>query len=371
MLPVEERRPQPSGDMRRTPLLALVLALASIVACRGPSTELPAGRVTLALSGDTNGYNIAVNPSLEGSDLLEGVSEVLADADVFVFNYEGTLIDPSDAPQHCRTSEIQSTFVSPPSFARRLAVRPQVVATLANNHAMDCGPEGLAQTRKAFEEAGVLTVGAGSNLAEACQPAEVTVNGVDVSLFAYFLPDVSGQLQEVVATEETPGVATMDGCGAEAAVRAAAAQKAVVVSLHSHAGQSWTYNTAPEHLSAVRHLLEWGADVVVSHGPHFPQGVVADAGGVGFLSLGNFLFRPDYTMPPEAHQSLLAVVAMADSRVVESRLYPLELTSDGLPVLARGQTSRQILELVSGLSQEHGGVISLQDSFADVQMGGP
>jgi poly-gamma-glutamate synthesis protein (capsule biosynthesis protein) len=312
-----------------------------------------------------------VNPSLEGRDLLEGVGQVLEDADVFVFNHEGTLIEPGDAPQHCRTFEKQSTFVSLPAFARRLAVMPHVVATLANNHAMDCGPEGLAQTREAFAEAGVLTVGAGSNLAEACQPAEVTVNGVDVSFFAYFLPDASRELGEVVATEQTPGVATMDGCGAEAAVRAAAAEEAVVVSLHSHAGESWTYDTAPEHLSAVRHLLEWGADVVVSHGPHFPQGVVTDAGGVGFLSLGNFLFRPDYTMPPEAHQSLLALVGMDDSRVAEARLYPLELTSGGLPVLAHGQTSQQILELVSGMSEEHGGSISLQDGFGVVQAGDP
>jgi poly-gamma-glutamate capsule biosynthesis protein CapA/YwtB (metallophosphatase superfamily) len=355
----------------RAPLLALVLALIWAVACGDASTAPPEGRLRLALVGDTNGYNIAGNASLEGRDLLEGVNEVLEGADVFVFNHEGTIIEPGDAPQNCRTYETQSTFASPPTFAHRLAVMPHVVATLANNHAMDCGPEGLAQTRKAFEEAGILTVGAGSNLAEACQPAEVTVNGVDVSFFAYFLPDVAGRLQQVVATEDGPGVATMDGCGAEVAVRAAAAHEAVVVSLHSHAGQSWTYDTAPEHLAAVRHLLEWGADVVVSHGPHFPQGVVADAGGVGFLSLGNFLFRPDYTMPPEAHQSLLAFVEMNGSRVAETRLYPLELTSDGLPVLARGQTSRQILELVSGLSQEDGGSISLQDGSGVVQMGGP
>jgi poly-gamma-glutamate synthesis protein (capsule biosynthesis protein) len=357
--------------MRRALLVALALALVWSVACRGAATEPQSGRVRIALAGDTHGYNIATDPSLGGRDLLEGVGEVLDDADILVFNHEGTLIDPSDAPQDCRTYEIQSTFASPPAFARRLAVMPHVVATLANNHAMDCGPEGLAQTRKAFAEAGVLTVGAGSNLAEACQPAEVTVNGVDVSFFAYFLPDASGQLEEMVATVHTPGVATMDGCGAEADIRAAAAEKAVVVSLHSHAGQSWTYDTAPEHLSAVRQLLDWGADVVFSHGPHLPQGVVTEAGGAGFLSLGNFLFRPDYAMPPEAHQSLLALVEMDGSRLAEARLYPLELTSDGPPVLAHGQTSRQILELVSGLSQEYGGSIGLQDGFGVVQVGKP
>ena len=357
--------------MSRAPLLAIVLGLLSSVACGDTSTAPPEGRLRLALVGDANGYNIAANASLEGQDLLEGVSEVLQGADVFVFNHEGTLIEPGAAPQNCRTWEIQSTFHSPPAFAHRLAALPHVVATLANNHAMDCGPEGLVQTRKALDEAGILTVGAGSDLEEACQPAEITVNGVDVSFFAYFLPDLAGQLQEVVATENGPGVATIDECDAEAAIRAAAAHEAVVVSLHSHAGQSWAYDTAPEHLSAVRHLLEWGADVVVSHGPHFPQGVVTDSGGVGLLSVGNFLFRPDYVMPPEAHQSLLAVVQVEDSRATETRLYPLEVTNDGLPVLAPEEASRQVLELVSRLSQEYGGSISLQDGFGLVGMAGP
>jgi hypothetical protein len=62
---------------------------------------------------------------------------------------------------------------------------------------------------------------------------------------------------------------------------------------------------------------------------------------------------------------------MDDSRVAEARLYPLELTSGGLPVLAHGQASRQILELVSGMSEEHGGSISLQDGFGVVQAGDP
>ena len=351
-------------DVKRTCAACALLALAAAAACGGASEPQPvAGQVRLAFVGDTNGYNIADDPLLEGRDLLAGVDKVLDDVDLFVFNHEGTLIEPADAPSRCRTYETQSTFAGSPAFANRLTVRTRALATMANNHAMDCGPEGLAQTRQALDEAGILTVGAGSSLDEACRPVELAINGVDIAFFAYFVQDLRGVLGEVVATAGRPGVATMEGCGAEAAVKAVAPRTVVVVSLHTHVGPSWTYDTAPEFVSAVRRLLESGADVVVAHGPHFPQGVLAEGDGLAFLSLGNFMFRPGYVMEPEAHQSLLAVLGLGEAGVTEARLYPVEVTQEGLPVLAQGPTSQEILALVGELSKEYGVTIAAEDGF--------
>jgi poly-gamma-glutamate capsule biosynthesis protein CapA/YwtB (metallophosphatase superfamily) len=332
--------------------------------------ERPGGpSVTLAFAGDTHGYNIVDDPSLEGHPLLAGVSEVLDGADLVVFNHEGVLIEDDDARAQCRIFQTQSTFASLPSFAERLGLGPRAVASLANNHAMDCGPEGLVQTLKAFKEAGILTLGAGSNLAEACQPVELTLNGVDIALLSYFLQDPSTMEVDIAASEQSPGVATMAGCGAETAVRALADERVVVVSLHAHVGPSWTYAAAAEHLAAVRQLLDWGADVVVSHGPHFPQGVLLEANGVGLLSLGNFMFRPDYTMPPGARQGLLGLLEVSDEGVVETRLYPIEVTGEGLPVLADKAASREILALVGRLSDDYGTTIAVQDGFGLVESG--
>ncbi len=346
------------------------LATAAALACaRSPAGEPEAVSVRLAFVGDTHGYNIAVNPALEGRDLLTGVREVLDRADVFVANHEGVLIEPEDAPAHCRTFERQSTFASPPDFATRLAVSPHSVATLANNHAMDCGPEGLRQTREAFAEANILTVGAGSFREEACRPAEVTAKGVHIVLLSYLLWDPSLGVEQAVATEEGSGVATIESCDAEAVIASLSEQDVVAVSLHAHVGPSWSHITAPEHLSAVRQLLEWGADVVVSHGPHFPQGVLVEEGGLAFLSLGNFMFRPDYTLPSEARRSFLALVelSMSDGQVQRALLYPLEITGEGLPVWARGSVAQEILELIGRLSAEYGVELDVQDGFGVVE----
>jgi poly-gamma-glutamate capsule biosynthesis protein CapA/YwtB (metallophosphatase superfamily) len=374
LTPTLEAAPTPAAPV--TPTVALPspspTAALTIPAMATPELpEQPGGpSVKLAFAGDTHGHNIVDDPSLEGHPLLAGVNEVLEDADLVVFNHEGVLIEDDDARAYCRTFQMQSTFASLPSFAERLGLGPRAVASLANNHAMDCGPEGLAQTLKAFKEAGILTVGAGSNLGEACQPVELTLNGVDIALLSYLLQDPSTMEVDIAATEQSPGVATMAGCDAETAVRALADEHVVVVSLHTHVGSSWTYATAAEHLAAVRQLLDWGADVVVSHGPHFPQGVLLEANGVGLLSLGNFMFRPDYTMPPDAHQGLLGLLEVSDEGVVETRLYPIEVTGEGLPVLAEKAASGKILALIGRLSDDYGTTIAVQDGFGLVELGG-
>ena len=352
----------------------LVLIVAALVGagvgCAGRSTgDLSGASVRLVFVGDTHGHNIAANPALEGRRLLAGVSEVLDGADVVVFNHEGTLIESSDVQEHCRTFERQSTFATSPTFAELLALKSRAVAGLANNHAMDCGPEGLTQTQLAFAEVGVLTAGAGSDLSEACRPVEMRVDGVDIAFLSYLHWNAPAELEHVAASEDAPGVATLDGCDSEATVRRLAPESVVVVSLHAHFGSSWTRDTAPEHLSAVRRLLEWGADVVVSHGPHLPQGVLADEGRLAFLSLGNFMFRPDYRMPPEAHQSLLALVELRNGRVAEARLYPVDVTAEGLPVLTRPPASSELLALISGLSAKYGASIVVQDGFGVVRIG--
>ncbi len=348
-------------------VLALVIAVAACA--EGPADRGGQDRVRIAFVGDTHGYNIITNPALDDRDLLEGVEEVLDGVDVLVLNHEGTLIEANDVAKHCRTFASQSTFAAPPSFARRLPSEPRAVASLANNHALDCGPQGLAQTRAALAEAGILAVGAGSRLDEACQPARLTVNGVPMAFLAYLLADFAMIPADIVASAEGPGVATMDRCNAETVIRALAPQAVVIVSLHAHVGSSWTHATTPEHLTAVRSLLCWGADVVASHGPHFPQGVLAQGDGLAFLSLGNFMFRPDYDMPSAAHKSLLALLEVSEG-VSEARLYPLEVTAEGLPVLAAEPASQEILELVTQLSTQHGTSIQMRDGFGLLSMDG-
>lgn len=59
------------------------------------------------------------------------------------------------------------------------------IATLSSNHMFDQGPYGVLDTVNGLRALGIATVGAGSNLAEAREPAIVEKNGIKVGVLAY------------------------------------------------------------------------------------------------------------------------------------------------------------------------------------------
>jgi hypothetical protein len=334
-------------------LAALVFGAAAALLCAQPAVPARAGAnsATIAFSGDTHGYNIIDNEALGGHDLLAGVRDALGSADVFVFNHEGTLIDAEDRAASCRTFDDQSTFAVDPAFAQRIEFAGPAIATLANNHSMDCGPAGLAQTKAAMAKAGVHVVGAGSNLAEACRPLELSVDGVPFAFLSYLVQDEPHV--ESIATAKDPGVATIAACNAEAQVRGLATDHVVVVAIHVHIESSWRYGVAADHLRAAKDLLRWGADAVVSSGPHFPQAVMQRGGGAILFGLGNFMFQPGYRMPMEAHRSVLALVRFAPAGLVETRVYPVELLADGTPLLGGPPFVDFVQSLIDRLSDPY------------------
>ncbi len=112
------------------------------------------------------------------------------------------------------------------------------IAGLANNHTLDAGPAGLADTVQALDLAGVAALGAGKDSASASAPLVQTVRGLKVAFLAY----------NAVASPDPaqPGwtVAPWQREAALAAVRRAAVQSdAVVVSLH----WGYEYRTESRH----------------------------------------------------------------------------------------------------------------------------
>jgi poly-gamma-glutamate synthesis protein (capsule biosynthesis protein) len=322
----------------------------------------------MAFVGDTHGYNIVAFDSPVRKDMLSGVDDVLQETDVFVFNHEAALVGAKEEAERCGPVVGQSTFAVPASFAEGIGRDGLVVAGMANNHALDCGSDGLAQTVAAFARAGIATVGAGLDRQEACRPLEVEVLGLRLAFLAYFLPGSELTRERVVAAgPDGPGVATIDRCDARTVLRDVRERADfVVVLLHVHVGNSWSSQPAPDHVAAVRQLRQWGADLVVADGPHFPQGLLAEDDWLALLSMGNFMFRPDYLMPLQAHRSFIALVDVQDGRLIRTRLYPIEIRADGLPALVGQQESLEILEQLDELSRVYGTTVSVDDGVGIV-----
>ncbi|MFC6993463.1 CapA family protein [Haladaptatus sp. GCM10025707] len=158
------------------------------------------------------------------------------------------------------------------------------VATLANNHSFDYGPEGVFETIAACEEAGLATVGAGEDASDALAPVRTTVAGsVDLAVFSVCEREFG------VAGAETPGTAWSDHPAIDDAIRDAAETADVVVVL-GHGGVEYVPFSPPARRSRLRDFVDAGADLVVGHHPHVAQGWERYEDGLVFHSLGNFLF---------------------------------------------------------------------------------
>lgn len=147
------------------------------------------------------------------------------------------------------------------------------VAILANNHAMDYGRDGLADTLAALRRAGIRSVGAGSSMKEAISPVSLPLpHGSTLHIFAYGSP-TSGVPEGWAATSDGPGVAYLPDLSmrtADALLEDIQAAKApgslVVVSLHW--GSNWGYEVPAEQVRFARRLIDGGADLIFGHSSH-------------------------------------------------------------------------------------------------------
>ncbi|HJW33468.1 MAG TPA: CapA family protein [Holophagaceae bacterium] len=147
------------------------------------------------------------------------------------------------------------------------------LAILANNHAMDYGREGLADTLAALQGAGIRTAGAGASVVGAFSPTPVPLRGGGtLEVFAYGSP-TSGVPESWAASGEGSGVAFLPDLSLHTAdalledIQAAKQPgKLVLVSLHW--GSNWGYEVPAEQVTFARRLIDGGADLIFGHSSH-------------------------------------------------------------------------------------------------------
>ncbi|MEV6804809.1 CapA family protein [Streptomyces sp. NPDC051132] len=155
------------------------------------------------------------------------------------------------------------------------AARPDVCA-LANNHVLDFGPAGLAETLDRLAAAGLRTAGAGRDADAAWRPAAVPLRtGGRVLVFSFGMPS-SGIPRGWAATADRPGVAFAAAPTPAAAADFAARLRRtgrpgdlVVASVHW--GPNWGYAVPRDEIRFAHALVDAGTDVVHGHSSHHPR----------------------------------------------------------------------------------------------------
>ncbi|QAY66421.1 CapA family protein [Paenibacillus protaetiae] len=161
------------------------------------------------------------------------------------------------------------------------------LVTLANNHTLDQGVEGLLDTMKHLDEAGIQHVGAGHDDMEAFQPVIIEKNGIKIAYIGLskVVPDVSWK-----ADKNKPGVAeTYDTTRAVAAIKSAKEQADLVVVM-VHWGVERSDKPEAYQRDFAKQYIDAGADLIIGSHPHVLQGFEMYKGKWIAYSLGNFIF---------------------------------------------------------------------------------
>ncbi|BCR06252.1 hypothetical protein DESUT3_33210 [Desulfuromonas versatilis] len=155
------------------------------------------------------------------------------------------------------------------------------VCALGNNHVLDWGYAGLAETLRVLDQTGIRHAGAGASRRETEAPAVVALPGKGrgrVLVFSFGAAS-SGIPGGWAATDDRAGVALLPDFSAttieQIRRRIAAARRPgdlVIASLHW--GGNWGYAIPHPHRSFAHRLIdEAGVDLVHGHSSHHPIGI--------------------------------------------------------------------------------------------------
>jgi poly-gamma-glutamate capsule biosynthesis protein CapA/YwtB (metallophosphatase superfamily) len=192
-------------------------------------------------------------------------------------------------------------FRSPPAGVEALRAIGTTVAGVANNHALDFGPEALVDTLVHLRDAGIASAGAGMDAEEARRGALVRVEDMTIGVLA-----LSDHPAAFAATGDAPGIAYADlRRGLPDWVPAALAAlrgEADLVLAFPHWGPNMTVRPDSWQRRRALELVEEGADAVAGHSAHVFHGIELVAGRSVLYDLGDAL--DDYAVDGELRNDL-------------------------------------------------------------------
>jgi poly-gamma-glutamate capsule biosynthesis protein CapA/YwtB (metallophosphatase superfamily) len=220
--------------------------------------------------------------------------------DVRVINLETSIT----SSRHFAPGKSVHYRMSPGNVGCVAAARPAACA-LANNHVLDFGRSGLADTLQALSGAGLRAVGAGPDRDAARRPACVPVGGGGRAVIVSCGTACSGIPAGWAAATGRPGVNLLPGLSSATAgdvlgqVQAAKRPGDIAV-VSIHWGSNWGYGVDADQVRFTHQLIDGGVDVVHGHSSHHPRPIEVFRGKLILYGCGDCI--DDYEGIP-GHQA--------------------------------------------------------------------
>lgn len=217
--------------------------------------------------------------------ITEYIQQEMVSADMTVINNEFPFSTRGE-----KAPDKQYTFRVEPSYVNALLDMGVDVASLANNHALDFGPDALLDTFTTLDEAKIPYVGAGATKERAEEAIFVEAGGRKVGVLSAsrVIPVVEWNIENC-----QPGLfCTYDSTRLVQRIKEIESQCDYVVVFVHWGLEKKTY---PEEYqrNLAKQYIDAGADLVVGNHSHVPQGIEYYNGVPIVYCLGNYIFNPN------------------------------------------------------------------------------
>lgn len=314
--------------------------------------------------GDT-GFGESYQPSSffesrEYGYFLEKVNPLLSGADLVIANLETPLTDLAESPFSGEKDYIhRGNPHETPAVMKNHNIR---FVSLANNHTLDCGVEGLSQTLQVLAENDIECFGAGMNSSQAFKPLHYNLMIDDHSLRLIVASGFEYRRRydskyHFYAGDNRGGVNRWKIKNATEQIRAIRQEdRDAFIVAFPHWGRNYRFKTRGQTKLA-HALIDAGSDLVVGHGAHTLQEIERYRGKWIIYSLGNFVFNSPgrYTSENAAPFSLAACLSALDrdgKLALTLRLYPILSDNQQTGYQPRPVTQEE-MDSVRGIILQH------------------
>ncbi len=260
--------------------------------------------------------------------------------------------------------------MSPDNMACITAAKIDCCA-LANNHVLDWGYAGLAETLGSLGKAGIKSAGAGPGVEAAQAPAVIELPGKGRVIVFSLGSETSGIPWQWAASEKKPGVNLLKDFSLNTVRQITRQVRAVkqpgdVVVASIHWGGNWGYDVADDYTGFAYSLIDdAGVDIIHGHSSHHPKGLQVYRNKLVIYGCGDFLNDYEGISGYEAFRDDLTLmyfvrVDPASGNLVSLNMLPMQIKRFRLN-RASGKDVQWLKEVLDRESRKWGARIEMKD----------
>jgi poly-gamma-glutamate capsule biosynthesis protein CapA/YwtB (metallophosphatase superfamily) len=210
-----------------------------------------------------------------------------------------------------------------------LTAVPFEVATLANNHVFDYGSEAFRQTKELLKNKSICFLGAGMSAREAHTPLLIDLKGIKVGIVNF------SEGEDLTAAADGPGVFGWE-VDTVAEIVTELQKTADIIIVICHCGVEYIAFPPPYVTDAFHRIADAGADLIIGHHAHVPQGLQIYNDVPICYSLGNFVFFQETDLLYRK-VGYFVQAGITKESVTCLRIVPYEIGPGSLNLLQKGR----------------------------------